>query len=56
MNVKYWVGCGSEFPEQMYFNEIDAMVSGHAYLALFDETGALVDELKLVDNAYTGDF
>jgi len=56
MKVKYWIGSDGSNPERIYFNEIDAMVSGYAYLDLFDEVGALVESLKLVENEYISQF
>ena len=55
---KYWVGSNGESPEKIFFNEIDAMRSGCAYVDVFDESGSLLvgKSLKLVDGVYKDDF
>lgn len=52
-NVKYFVGNDGERSTCIYFNQLDAFVSGQKYLDLFDETGALVTSMKFVQDEYT---
>ena len=54
---KYWVGgSDGESLEKLYFNEIDAFVSGHTFLDAFDESGEFVACYKFVDDEYTLDW
>lgn len=43
-------------PLQIYFNPIEAFVSGHAYINSFDEHGHIVKTYKFVDIEYTDNF
>lgn len=52
----YFVCSESECPRKIYFNEIEAFVSGFEYIDSFDKEGNLLYSYKLVDGEYTNDF
>lgn len=53
---KYFVGCDGNQPVKIFFNSLEAFVSGCEYIDSFDEAGNIVKSYKFVDDEYTDYF
>jgi len=52
----YFVASGGDYPERIFFNPIDAFVSGYEYIDSFNRDGDKCESYKFVDNEYVTDF
>lgn len=52
INEKYFVASEGDKPEQIFFTDLDAFVSGYKYIDSFDEDGVYVQGYELDNNCY----
>lgn len=52
MEEKYFVGSNGDEPLVLFFNQIDAFVSGYRFLDSFDECGKRVNSYEFVNEEY----
>lgn len=52
----YFVGSNGENPERIYFNELEAFISGHQYIDTFNKNGEWLKAYKFVNNEYITNF